>query len=44
MSEYGIHHLPIVDGDRVVGMLALEEVLGATAAPAAGSRLRGTAV
>lgn len=26
MSEYGIHHLPVVSGDRVVGMLALEDV------------------
>ncbi len=34
MSEAGVHHLPIVDDDRVVGMLDLEHVL-ARAAPAA---------
>jgi sulfide:quinone oxidoreductase len=31
MSEYGVHHLPVVSGDRVVGMLALEDVQRAEA-------------
>ena len=26
MSEYGIHHLPVVESDRTVGMLELEDV------------------
>jgi sulfide:quinone oxidoreductase len=26
MSEYGIHHLPVVEADRTVGMLELEDV------------------
>jgi CBS domain-containing protein len=26
MCEYGIHHLPVVDGDRVVGMVGLRDV------------------
>jgi sulfide:quinone oxidoreductase len=26
MAEYGVHHLPIVDGDRVAGMLGLDDV------------------
>ncbi len=31
MSEAGVHHLPVVDDDRVVGMLDLEHVLAAPA-------------
>jgi CBS domain-containing protein len=27
MSEYGIHHLPVVDGERLVGIVDLEDVL-----------------
>lgn len=26
MSEYGVHHLPVVSGDRVVGILSLEDI------------------
>jgi CBS domain-containing protein len=26
MDEYGIHHLPVVDGERPVGMLDIDEV------------------
>ena len=44
MSEYGIHHLPVVDGDRVVGMVALEDVLAATGALIVGARREGTGI
>jgi CBS domain-containing protein len=27
MTEHGIHHLPVVDGERPVGMLGLRAVL-----------------
>jgi CBS domain-containing protein len=26
MTEYGIHHLPVVEGDRPVGIVGLREV------------------
>ena len=38
MSEHGIHHLPVVDAERVVGMLTFEDVLEGTAAATVGSR------
>lgn len=36
MSEYGIHHLPVVDDDRLVGIVELEDLL--TAATPDGQR------
>lgn len=33
MSEYRIHHVPVVHGDEVVGMLDVEDVQRASAAP-----------
>jgi sulfide:quinone oxidoreductase len=32
MSEYGVHHLPVVENDRILGLVVLEDVLEATAA------------
>jgi CBS domain-containing protein len=33
MGEYRIHHLPVVEGERPVGMLYLEDVSRHTAVP-----------
>lgn len=36
MTEYGIHHLPVVDGDRVIGMLDVDTVRPANVAAGIG--------
>jgi sulfide:quinone oxidoreductase len=33
MAEYGVHHLPVVENERVLGLVVLEEVLAASAPP-----------
>ena len=30
MTEYGIHHLPVVDGERPIGLVRLRDVVRAT--------------
>jgi CBS domain-containing protein len=38
MAEYGIHHLPVVDGERPIGMVGLRDVVrAATRAPTTGT-------
>jgi sulfide:quinone oxidoreductase len=33
MSEYGVHHLPVVEDDHLLGLVVLEDILAAAAAP-----------
>lgn len=36
MAEYGVHHLPVVEGQRPIGMLTLEDALAQVAVPGIG--------
>jgi CBS domain-containing protein len=36
MSEYGFHHLPVVDDERPVGLVGLRDTVRSSVAPAAG--------